>query len=226
VAIPGYLTTVKVTGTTTAMTDEAMSLVSGKTYRITNAAKRVIDASYGTLTVKDNGVTINPSSSPYTVDFLLGKVTLNAGYTVNGAITITGKYLPLLPVLFCRSASFKRIFDALDDTAFDHAGEQHFVGGEKHAEGELEVLENLGTDLDSGGDTVTWAALHDNRTMKVIDIELNSSAKVARAWALFPSLDEEAPAKDLVKRRISWKSASQIPAVSALASQVSQYSVG
>jgi hypothetical protein len=89
----GYVCTIKKSGTPTTMTDEAMSLVSGKTYKITDAAKACIDL--------DTAVVVEDNASPVAaadilnIDYLHGRVTFAASYTPTGPITITGKYLPL-----------------------------------------------------------------------------------------------------------------------------------
>jgi hypothetical protein len=88
---PGYVTKLLKPGTSTAMAAEAMTLVSGKTYQITNAAKRIIDRSI-LPTVFDGGV--DHTADVLSIDYLFGKVTFKAAYAPAGAITITGNYLP------------------------------------------------------------------------------------------------------------------------------------
>ena len=89
----GYLCSIKKIGTSTVMTSEACTLVSGKTYQITSAIKRVVNRGV-TLNVLDNAV--NQNANVLNVDYLNGKVTFLPSYTVTGPVTITGAYFPLI----------------------------------------------------------------------------------------------------------------------------------
>ena len=95
--------TIKATGTPTSFTDEACSLVSGKTYQIAATAKRAWYW-FEPLTVKDGGTTV-AASSIESVDLTVGKVTFVSSYTVTGAVTVSGKYLPLHTLGNCSSFS-------------------------------------------------------------------------------------------------------------------------
>ncbi len=88
----GYLAEIRQIGSTTSMTTEAMTLVSGKTYKITNAAKNVWDRA-ATFNVFDNGV--NHNADVENIDFLFGRVTFKSAYTVTGPVTVTGSYFPM-----------------------------------------------------------------------------------------------------------------------------------
>src|SRR5690348_7886763 len=92
----GYVAKVKSTGTSTAMTGEAMSLVSGKTYKVTDATKDVWDYTKS-LTVKDNGAAV-AAADIEEINYIFGQVTFVAGYTPTGPITVDGHYLPLTEV--------------------------------------------------------------------------------------------------------------------------------
>ncbi len=87
----GYLAEVKQAGVSTAMTTEAMTLVSGKTYKITNTAKDVWDRNT-TFVVFDNAV--DQTAEVLEIDYLFGKVTFKASYTPTGPVTVTGAYFP------------------------------------------------------------------------------------------------------------------------------------
>jgi hypothetical protein len=89
---PGYAAKILKPGTSTAMSDEAMALVSGKTYRITATAKRAIDRAT-TVVVEDNAV--DHTADVDHIDYLLGTVTFKSAYTVTGSVTITGNYFPM-----------------------------------------------------------------------------------------------------------------------------------
>ena len=103
------------------MTGEATTLVSGKTYRITDRAKRLIDPAQS-LTVLDDGVGVSASDIE-TIDLLHGKVTFASAYTINGAITITGNYLPLSEITDCRSWSVSASMDLPDATVMSSSAD-------------------------------------------------------------------------------------------------------
>ena len=117
-ALAGYLSTIYKPGTATTMTAEAMSLVSGKTYRITDDAKRVIDPT-AAITVLDNAVPVTLATDVQDIDLLMGKVTFDAGYTVTGPVTITTDYLPMTEVNCARSFTFSATRDIADVTCFN-----------------------------------------------------------------------------------------------------------
>jgi hypothetical protein len=87
----GYVCTIKKSGTSTAMTGEAMTLVSGKTYQISAATKEIWDRT-ATFVVYDGGV--DHTADVASIDYLYGKVTFASAYTVTGAVTVDGSYLP------------------------------------------------------------------------------------------------------------------------------------
>lgn len=81
-------------GTPTTFSAEATTNTSGKTYQITNAAKRVLDPATAVV-VKDNGVAV-PAADIASLNYLNGSVTFTSGYTPTTPITFdSGKYVPL-----------------------------------------------------------------------------------------------------------------------------------
>jgi hypothetical protein len=89
--VAGYIVQLRLGGTPVAMTSEPCVLVSGKTYQITNAAHRIINYS-ATLTVFDGAV--DHTVDVLSIDYLNGTVTFKSTYTVTGAVTVTGQYVP------------------------------------------------------------------------------------------------------------------------------------
>lgn len=87
---PGYQAVLKKSGASTPMTDEAMSVVSGKTYQITAEAKRVLDRTVAVV-IEDNA--IDHTADVENIDYLFGRITFKATYTVTGSVTMTGAYL-------------------------------------------------------------------------------------------------------------------------------------
>lgn len=112
----GYFAKVLKPGTSTAATNEATTLVSGKTYQITNASRRVMDRSQ-TITVYDNGVAVADSDID-SFDYLFGKVTFAASYTVTGPVTITYNYFPMVSVGTASSFTLTQTANMIDTTDF------------------------------------------------------------------------------------------------------------
>lgn len=104
---------VKVSGTAVAMLAEPCSLVSGTTYQVTNAAKRILDPA-ATFTVKDGGVPI-PAAN-VTIDGLFGKFTLASAPV--GAVTVDGSYLPVADIGEAKAVEVSVSVDLLDKSVF------------------------------------------------------------------------------------------------------------
>lgn len=117
--VSGYNCVIKKGGTPTTMTAEACTQVgSTKTYFITNAVKRVI--SYlDALTVLDGGV--DHTADVLSIDYLTGQVTFKSAYTPGGAITVTGKYIPLVVIAKAKSFTLSQTQTTIDNTGYDDA---------------------------------------------------------------------------------------------------------
>ena len=115
----GYAAVVKKTGIATAMTGEAMSLVSGKTYQVTSAAKRLIDWTRA-YTVYDNASPV-AAANIEEVNFLFGRVTFISGYTPAGSITLDGYYLPLAEVARANSFTLTQTADSIDKSDYERS---------------------------------------------------------------------------------------------------------
>jgi hypothetical protein len=110
---PGYTCSIKKPGTSTAFTSEATTLVSGKTYQITDTTKRVWDRATAP-TVYDNAV--DHTSDVESIDFLFGRVTFKAAYTVTGPITVDGHYFPLQSLGKYTSYTLTQTAEAIKDS--------------------------------------------------------------------------------------------------------------
>ena len=116
-ATAGYSAKLYRSGTSTSMTAEATTLVTGKTYRITNAAKRMLDPAVAVV-VDDGGSPVS-ASDILLIDYLHGLVTFDPSYTVSGAITFDANYLPLSQIADVYNASFSTSVMTLDDTVYE-----------------------------------------------------------------------------------------------------------
>lgn len=112
----GYVASIKRSGTPTTLTNEACSLVSGKTYQITNTAKRVLDPDTAVV-VKGNAVTIS-AANILSIDHMFGLVTFIPSYTPTTPITISGNYLPMTEVAKANSFTLTQTVETIDETDF------------------------------------------------------------------------------------------------------------
>jgi len=112
---PGFKTTLKKQGTSTTMTDEASTLVSGKTYQINATTKRIWDRT-ASFVIKDGGV--DHTSDVESIDFLFGTVTFKSAYSVTGAVTISGKYYTTSAIGKAQSYTLTQTAEAIDTTDF------------------------------------------------------------------------------------------------------------
>lgn len=143
----GYTVVIKKSGTSTTMTGEATTNTSGKTYQIDATTKRVWDRT-ATFVVYDGGV--DHTSDVESIDFLNGTVTFASAYTVGGAVTIDGKYLPMTQLAKYRNFTLSMTQEAIDDTDIPTA--QSNSGHRTHAYGIKSVgLEVSGVYASSNG---------------------------------------------------------------------------
>jgi hypothetical protein len=166
-SIAGYNLLLKKGGTPTAMTAEATTLVSGKTYQITASAKRVISYLH-TLTVLDNGV--DHTADVLSVDYLSGKITWKAAYTPTGATTITGTYIPLTVIAKARSMNLTMNQGVTDTT--DYATAQANGGWRTFAAALRTVSMEIGSIYDAA---TGWAAVLAARGIVYVEGDLDAA---------------------------------------------------
>lgn len=114
--IAGYVATIKKAGSSTAVTGEAFTLVSGKTYQINSVTKRVWNRAV-TPVIKDNAVAVS-AANILSYDYLFGKVTFVSTYTVTGPVTADISYLPLAAFSKGQSFTLTQQATALDVTTY------------------------------------------------------------------------------------------------------------
>lgn len=113
-----YNTKVKISGVSTAMTSQAMTLVSGNTYQINSTARRVWDPD-GSFAFTDLGSTI-AASNVSSIDYLFGKVTFATSKTT--VVLASGDYLPVADIIGAHSYTLNLNRAVLDDTDFTSTG--------------------------------------------------------------------------------------------------------
>lgn len=138
----GYVADVKKIGSTTSFTDEAMSVETGLIYAIDAATKTIWNRAVA-ITVKDNGVAVDASDIEW-IDYLFGRIKFVTGYSVAGAITVSGSYFPTTSIGKANAFTLTQTAEAVDNTDFDTAqansGHKTFQQGLKTVALELEGI--------------------------------------------------------------------------------------
>jgi len=118
-AIAGYTTVLRRTGTPTAMTTQDMSPTAvTNQYQIDSTARRIWNR-FATFNFDNNGGSSISSTQVSDIDYLFGKVTFKS---TQGAVPkVTGQYLPTAVVAGAYSYSLSMGGDLLDDTAYENA---------------------------------------------------------------------------------------------------------
>lgn len=171
----GYVAKILSGGTPTTFTTLAASLVSGKTYKITDTTKNVWDRNTA-IAVFDNAV--SHTADVASIDYLNGTITFASGYTVTGPVTISGKYLPMTQVAKANSFTLTQTAATIDNSVFETAQAN---GGYKTFEYGLRTvsLSLKGIYAASNG----FEALLASRVEMVIEINPDGNHKsVARGW--------------------------------------------
>lgn len=126
----GYSVTIKQQGSSTAFTNEAVTL-AGQVATIANFAKSLWDDSIA-IVVKDGSTDI--TSHVDSIDYLFGIVYINSGYTILGTITIaSGHYFPLTTLAKYQKYSLTQSQASIDNsdipTASGNSGLRTFQYG-------------------------------------------------------------------------------------------------
>lgn len=172
----GYVCDLKKPGTSTAFTSEAMTLVSGSTYQITDTTKRIWNRNGGSFVVFDNA--IDHSSDVESIDYLFGRVTFKSTYTVLTPVTVTGFYYPTAVLGKAQGFTLTQTAAVINSSYFDAVQTN---GGYQMSE---YGLKTVSLDLDnfyalSSG----FAALLAAQTELVIEINPDGAGKsVARGF--------------------------------------------
>ncbi len=141
----GYLADLLKVGTPTAMTNESMTVVTGKTFAIDDTAKEIWDRATG-LTFEDGGTPITEADI-LSVDYLFGRVTFTGSYSVSGAITVaTGNYYPMVAIGSANGYSMTMSANAVDESDFEtcqaNGGYRVFEAGLRTVSLELQGIFN------------------------------------------------------------------------------------
>lgn len=173
----GYLAELKKVGTPVTFTAESMTLVSGKTYAIDDAAKEIWDRSEVTMDILDTAVSV-AAADILNIDYLFGQVTFVASYTPSGAITATGKNFPVAAAGKANSYNLTMTAEPIDET--DYSTAQANSGTRIFASGLRTVALELSGIFDA---TEAFAADLLARTEVIIEIDpAGDGSSIARGF--------------------------------------------
>jgi len=191
-----YLAQVKRGGTSTAFASEAMSLVSGNTYQITDATKRIWDRTV-VPTFSEDSVPI-PASDVVSIDYLFGKVTFATAKT--GNIFADGKFIPTVVVAGAHAYGVNMSHNILDDTDFDGAQTSNGFRSKIYGIGDVSISLGRWEVLDS-----TFFTAINARTPIVVDIRPGGVGDYARGWFVVESEAHGGGIDDLESRDLTFQ---------------------
>lgn len=197
--IAGWDCLVQVTGTSTAFTTEACSVVTGKTYEIDDLTKAVWDPDVAVV-VWDNGAPVS-AVDILSIDFLFGRVTFTGGYTVLGAITInSGSYLPRHTIDEAHTFRLSRSGAMLNCNQFGN-DYQTRSRGLLDTGMEFGVKNSPDNDIDDGGSTLELRDLIEAGTVFVVQLTIEDTSaneEIHRALGLMEAFSTEAATEDQI----------------------------
>lgn len=129
----GYEAIIRAAGTPISTTGEAMTQVGAtKTYQINTASRQIWDRTVAPV-VYDNAV--DQTAEVISIDYLYGKVTFAASYTVTGPVTVDVDYIPTTQIARGRGFNLTQTMDPIDESDYEtvqaNSGHMTFSGGLK-----------------------------------------------------------------------------------------------
>lgn len=193
----GYIADIKKSGTSTAMTDEAMSVESGLIYQIDAASKQIWDRNV-VLDIEDNNIDVAAADIEW-VDYLFGRVKFVAGYVVAGPITVSGNYLPTANIGRANGFTLTQTAESVENTDYDTAqangGYRTFQQGLKTVSLELMGIFALSN---------AFAEALQDREEIVVEINPDGNGRsVARGFFKYASQSQSGDVGALEEERVS-----------------------
>lgn len=171
----GYKTVVKKSGTGVATTGLAMTLVSGKVYKPSDASKNLWSRSVVAI-IKDGGVAID-SANIESIDYMFGIVTLASSYTPTGAITADVTYLPVTVIAARTGYSLTQNANVVETSTYE--GVQANGAYKEYEYGRRTVSLTLDGFYDDVNDVFS---LFTSDEPLVVEINVGNSGCIARGW--------------------------------------------
>ena len=191
----GYTTLIKKSGTSTAMTDEAMTNTTGNTWQITASTKQVFDRDIEP-SFEDNGVPI-VSGDITEIDYLFGTVTFTGVKT--GPITVSGNYMPLASVVGANDFSINITPDILECTTYPDTNTNGGYLVKKYGLLQATVSISRFDDLSKSFHTIL-----SGREKLVIEGSFAGGSSICRGWYVHESIEDSADVAGLLTEDLSF----------------------
>jgi hypothetical protein len=196
--VQGYKAVLKKSGTATTLTTEATTNVSGKIYQITDAAKRVLDPDTAVVVADADGA-LDPGEIE-SIDYLFGKVTLDAAFTPNGSVTISGKYLPMA-VIAQNRGSFGLEMSGQDLDATTREAAQSNGGWMVHQVGLIDISSTIERFDDIAG---TYEDILLAGDPVLLEFNLANGALVCRGWFVLTGANADGEVSGQENEALEW----------------------
>lgn len=197
-AHPSFESSVSITGDAVTMTQEACTVVSGKTFKIDDGDKEVWDP-VAAITVRDATVLVG-NADIESIDLLHGVIVFAASYTVNGAIDVSGKYLPRTTVAKAFQLTIDRARDLLPDEKFGDTSKLK-IPGLVDGGGSISIRDVADTTV-GGGDSI--AVLFNNGTPLVLSFLPGTGLDTLRARMFIEGIALDADVAGQIINNLSW----------------------
>ena len=115
----GYVARIRSTGTPTSFTNEATAPVNGR-YQIVDRTKSIWDYEEAVVVSDESGVI--DAADIAEIDYLQGRVTFVGGFSPDGAVTVSGDFLPTSTLGCFRSFDLTQSSDVIETGCFDSIG--------------------------------------------------------------------------------------------------------
>ncbi len=162
---PGYNAAVYATGTSTLMTLEPCSVVSGDLYEVTDSARRILDA-FPVPIVNDSGGVV--PAAEYTIGYNFGTINFNVSPTP--PVTITANFLPRHLLDFIQATELSMSWEERDSTVLGNSGEDQTLTIMRVALS-LDTLDAMDDDIDDGGGTLTLSDIFEGVDHVIIEFQ-------------------------------------------------------
>lgn len=207
----GFNTTLKAGGDPTTLTNAATTKITSNTvYRITNAARRVLDPDTAVVVEVDaTGGGSWAAAGSHTVDYFTGTITFGSDQGSSALVRVSGKYIPLLTVGYARSVGVNLSTDELDVTDFESTGNREFILGLTKGEIPFEVVSDAADDLGAGDSLKDILA---GRTSAFLEVQPGGQGTFLRCWAFLKGAEGAAPVEGLVTTNLTAVISTHAPA--------------
>lgn len=225
-AIAGYVSYVQAAGASTAITDEALTNTSGDIWEA-GASKDLWDPTV-TWTVEaseDSGSTYATlSGSEYTIDYILGRVTIDSYTTGSGNtanitdIRVDGAYFPKYKLGNAHSCDLSLGRELLDSAVFEDAGARKTDGrGSFSASVSQFEIGELPIDGSGGSEKSLLDILKDDDVQTVVVVVPTGTAADGeiRGWASLATDDISAPGDGMIEGSLEFEGSMPVPADSS-----------